>query len=419
VIGFFLRGRWNPVWLLPALCFLLLIGPVLPCQAQDNVSVQARVPPRAIAYQRSKRILGLTSMVWNLLGMGLLLRTGLSARGRDMVYHLLRRLPDAPSCAAPPPLRALALFFLGYLLAFMVWRWPAGLTNLAIERHFGFARQSVGGMLWDSLLFTLFELILLPVLWGGYWLYQRSPRRWWLWLWAALVPLLFVQIVLQPVLIAPAFHRYTPLEPGPLREKILTLAARSGITGGRVFVENTSHKTRHVNAYVTGIGPTIRIVLNDTALQELPEDQLLAMMGHEIGHYVEGHLWIKYFSSIIGAGVFLGLAAWLLPRLAERPGRRWGLCGIKDIAALPLILLFLSVFLLAQAPIENYQSRILERRADAFALRLTRANEALIRLFIGFVERDYSDPDPPRLLQFWFGSHPTLSERIAWMRRVP
>jgi Zn-dependent protease with chaperone function len=220
--------------------------------------------------------------------------------------------------------------------------------------------------------------------------------------------------VLQPILIAPLYNLYTPLAPGPLREKILALAATSGITGGRVFVEDTSRRSSHVNAYVVGLGPSTRIVLNDTALEKLPEDQLLAMLGHEMGHYVEGHIWIGFCSGAAGAGLLLALMAWILPRAAQRRGPSWGLRGLRDIAALPLIMLVLYLLQLAQDPAANAISRALEHRADAFGLRVTHLNDAMARLFVGFAERDFSDPDPPLLLHLWFGTHPTLKERIQF-----
>src|SRR5262249_42326090 len=160
-------------------------------------------------------------------------------------------------------------------------------------------------------------------------------------------------IVLQPVVIAPLFNRYTPLAPGPLRSHILELAAKSGIASSRVFVEDTSRRTSHVNAYVVGLGPSTRIVLNDTALQQLPEDQLLAMLGHEMGHYVEGHIWIGFCSGALGAGLLLYLMARILPWAVQRYGLSWEVRGLRDIASLPLILLVVYLLQLAQDPAAN------------------------------------------------------------------
>ncbi len=141
------------------------------------------------------------------------------------------------------------------------------------------------------------------------------------------------------------------------------------------------------------------------------------MLAHEMGHYVEGHSWINFAAGVAGAGVFLWLASRLLPWEMSRWGKRWKLQGLCDPAALPLILLTIQLFLLAQDPIENVLSRALEHRADAFALRLTGDGDSLARLFVRFAEIDYSDPNPPAILHFWFGTHPTLSQRIAFALR--
>jgi Zn-dependent protease with chaperone function len=396
-------------------------APVIRAAPQSQAGVRdpyvPRVPARAIAYHRSQYALALYGIAWKLLGLWLLVQTGLSVRMRDAVYRTLRlRLPEAD---APPPFRALALFFVLYAALLLLWSLPYRLAWLALEHRYGFSRQSVIGFFGDALLDMVFSYVSIPLFWGGYWLYARSPRRWLWWLWALLVPLLFFQMILQPVVIAPAYNRFTPLAPGNLHDDILALAARAGITGGRVFVEDTSRRTRHVNAYVTGLGPTTRIVINDTALQTLPEDQLLAMVGHEMGHYVECHIWVHFVTGVFGAGFFLWLAARLIPGLVLEWGRRHGLRGVIDLAALPVIALTLTLFLLAQAPIENAISRTLEHRADAFGLRVTHLNDATARLLVGFAERDYTDSDPPALFQFWFGSHPPLAERIAFARKYP
>lgn len=424
-------GRLLPILLAAILCFLLSTTYSAPLPAQPKVAqtdtaapstaliappppprdpYTPQVPPQAIAYQRKGYALALFGLCWNLLGLWTLLQSGLAARLRDAVA---RRFPAWPP---PPSFRAVALYFLGFTLFVQLWRLPIGLARLALEHQYGFARQGVGGYLADEALDTLFALLAIPLVWGGYRLYARSPRHWWQWLWAALIPLIFLVIVLQPLVIAPAYNRYTPLAPGPLRDKILALAAKAGITAGSVFVENTSRRTNHVNAYVYGLGPTTRIVLNDTALRLLPEDQLLAMVGHEMGHYVEGHIWFGFLGAALGAGVFLWLTARLLPWLALRKAARWRIRGVGDLAALPLVYLVMSAFLLAQSPLEAAISRYQEHRADAFGLRITGLSDATARLFVGFAERDYSDPDPPTLLHFWFGSHPTLTERIAFAR---
>ncbi len=270
----------------------------------------------------------------------------------------------------------------------------------------------------DSVISLAFGLLAVPLIWVAYRVYARFPRTWWIWIWLLMAPLLYVIVVLEPVLFAPMFNRYTPMANGPVKADILALADRAGVRNASVLIENTSTRTRHVNAYVTGLGPSARIVINDTAIRELPEDQLLAMISHELGHYVEHHILVGYISSLFGLGAFLWICSFVFPWIARRHPL-WGSRGIYDLAMLPALMLFISLFLIVQSPIENAISRTLEHRADAFGLRLTHLNAATARLMVGFAERDYSDPDPPKLLHFWFGSHPTLNERIAFALVLP
>lgn len=376
----------------------------LSAQTTPRVSTyEPHVSPRAIAYQRAVRIQSLSASAWSLIGLGLFWATSCSVRLRNRVQ---------PRSTNPPSLRSVLLFGLLLLLALSLWNMPLHLIGFRREHQFGFSNQSLLGFLWDWCLNFGLSLLILPLLWGGYWLHARSPRRWWLWAWIGLIPLLCFQLLLYPLYISPLYHHYTPLPESPLKQKIQQLAEQAGIGQSTLLLEDTSRRTRHVNAYVTGIGTGARMVLNDTALQTLPEDQLLAVMGHEMGHFVERHVWVGLVSSVIGAGCFLWLASWIFPRLARRYSGR--VEGIYDLALLPLILLTLSLFLLLQSPIASYESRLLERRADAFGLRLTGLKEATARLHVGFAERDYIDPDPPLLLQIWFGTHPTVRERIAF-----
>ncbi len=370
------------------------------------------IPPRAIAYQRMSRVIGLTGIGWSVLGLWLFLSTKASTRFRSYLYRVLKRpLPEAES---PPAFRILALYVVGFLLCWHLWNLPFALASRAVEAHYGFLRQDLGGYLHDTFLNLLLELQMIPFVWGGYWLYTRSPKKWWRWAWAIITPLLLFQFIIQPILIMPMYNTYTPLPDSPLKRSILELAGRAGIPKTRVFVEDTSRRTAHVNAYVIGLGVSRRIVLNDTSLMELPDDQILAMTGHEMGHYLEGHIWVNFASSVLGAGFFLWLFARILPLQTERLRRRGIVTHATDVAGLPMLLLTVTLFLLLQYPIVNLESRYLEHRADAFALRTTHLKEATARLQVGFAERDYADPDPPRLLHLWFGTHPTIRERIEF-----
>src|SRR5579859_4924221 len=296
-----------------------------------------RIPPRAIAYQQTRRLLTLEATGWEWLGLWVLLRSGVSTRLRSAVYRLTRR-PE-PEGERPPPFRALFLYYLAFMLLMLLWNLPAGLASWSTEHRYGFSHESLSGFLQDEGLNYVLNLFPVLLIWGGCRLYAASPQRWWLRIWGIVAPLIVFFVIVQPVVIAPLYNHYTPLKPSPVRDHLLDLAAKAGISGANVYVEDTSKRTAHVNAYVTGVGPTTRIVLNDTALQSLSEDELLAVMGHEMGHYVEGHIWFLTALSIAITFVFLLLLSRLLPLLASRGGRALRIHGMTDLAALPMIFL--------------------------------------------------------------------------------
>ncbi|HLJ54028.1 MAG TPA: M48 family metallopeptidase [Chthonomonadaceae bacterium] len=381
------------------------------------------LPARAYAYHRANRILVFVGIAWRLAGFLLLLGMGISARLRNAAERFWWRLrsgapPGEERRRRPraPAFVATAAYYLLYSVYWLVWSLPVGLADLAVERRFGFSDETLQLYLKDDLIGLCRGWVMIPVIWVGYRIYLRWPRAWWLVLSALLVPISLFVTVVYPVVISPLYNHYTPLPAGPLRSELQALAARAGIRNATVLVEDTSLRTSHVNAYVTGIGPSARIVLNDTALQELPRDQILAMVGHEMGHYAERHVLISAAAGAVGTAIILWLLARLLPPLAERCGRRFRLRGLSDLAALPLIFLAIYLVGLAGEPVSSALSRTLEHRADAYGLRLTGLDDATARLMVGFAERDLTDPDPPPLLHLWFGTHPTLKERIAFAR---
>lgn len=393
------------------LCGFVLLACPLALLAAPTPSIPIHVPPRAIAYQRLGYALGFFGIFWHILGLWLILQFGIAAKLREWSYRVTRR---AFAVNKLPPLRTLAFFYATLSFLFLLWQMPLSLAGLELERYFHFARETWATWLSDTLLSWIISLPLILIIWIGYAIYVRTPKRWWLWLWIALIPLILFNNIIQPVLIAPLFNHYRPLPAGPLRQSIEQLALKAGIHHAAILVENTSKRTIHVNAYVTGIGPTTRIVIDDTALKTLPPDQLLVMVAHEMGHYVEKHVWIETISNILGAGILLWILAVIFPKLLQRFGTQWQLQGPTDLASLPLFLLCLYLLIQLQMPLANMESRYLEHRADAFALRLTHQNNAMAQLFIGFAERDYEDPNPPKLIQWWYGTHPSLQSRVQF-----
>jgi STE24 endopeptidase len=359
--------------------------------------------PEIVAYNRTWYALYFLGTAWQFLGLALMVRLRFGPRLRDRVERRTRaRL-----------LRA-ALFYGVFSLLMLLWNLPLGVYAYVFERSYGFATLSPLRWLADRGIGWLFGLLNILAVWFGYLLLERSPRRWWLWLWLASVPWTLTMIVLYPVLIAPAYNTFRPLRNTELRDKLLALASKAGIEGARVYEVDSSRRTTKLNAYVAGLGPTKRIVLWDTTLRALSDDEILAIMGHEMGHYVLGHVWWNFGAGVAGAFVLLWLLSRMLPWAIRRFGPRAEIRSPHDLAGLPLALLLLQLLLFLQTPVESAFSRWQEHQADRYGLELTHLNAPMARAFITFVQRDYADPDPPRFIVFWLSSHPPLRERVEY-----
>jgi Zn-dependent protease with chaperone function len=274
---------------------------------------------------------------------------------------------------------------------------------------------------WDRLKEGLVSFaIMAPLVVALYALIRRQPRRWWFSFWLLSIPVTILLVLVAPVLLDPIFRNYEPLRNTELREKILALASEAGIEGGRVYQVDMSRETKTINAYVTGLGATKRIVLWDTTLERLTEDEILFIMGHEMAHYVYNHVYWGTGLSIAGS---LGLF-FLLDRLARACLARWGpLCsvrGLDDVASLPCLMMVLTLLQLFGMPTMGAISRTMETQADRFGLQITGDGRAAARAFIKLSEHNLSLPSPPPFIRFWLYTHPTLQERIdmalAWDR---
>ncbi len=391
---------------------VLLLLPAQVALAGANLPAQfiPHVPQRAITYQRIDEGLGLFSLLWVLLGIWLFIKCGASGRAGTFAEGRYRENNKHTA----PHLVVVAIYYTLFSLWQVVWMLPIAIISHVVEMHFGFSNETWLLFSKNEFLYWVFNLSRILLIWGGYQLFCRCGDNWWKWLFVILIPVQFAGIVLSPVLISPLFNHFTPLRSGTLRTEIQQLALKAGIPHSTILVENTSIRSNHVNAYVTGLGPTARIVIDDNSLRLLPNSQILAMVGHEMGHYVEHHIWILFISNVIGSGLLLWLVYRLLPWIDKLATSRLRLQGILDIRALPLVTTTLFILLQLQMPLANAESRILEHRADAFGLRLTHLNKPMALLFVGFAERDYADPNPPALLQWWYGTHPTLNSRIRF-----
>ncbi len=250
-------------------------------------------------------------------------------------------------------------------------------------------------------------------------LIRRLRRHWWIAAAVSAVVLGIASLWLFPVLVDPLFNNFQRLPAGHLRSEVLQLARQSGVDVGEVYEIDASKRTTGVNAYVNGIGHTKRVVLYDNLIKEFPPDQVRSVVAHELGHQAHHDIWrgLAWLALVAPAATFLAQA------LAERIGAEQGLADPSrrpGPAVLPAVALSLALVSFALGSASNALSRQVEASADAFSLRLTRNPAAFIALERKLAVTNLAQPDPPKLLQLVFGTHPTTQERIgigeAWAR---
>lgn len=331
----------------------------------------------------------------------LLLATGWSARMRNLAERVTRFTP----------LRT-ALYWVQFLVVTSILGFPltvyAGFTR---EHAYGLATQGFGSWFGDQL-----KGLAVGLVFGGvfavviYAVLRRATRSWWIW--GSVVTLLFLMFgaLIAPVYISPLFNTYTALADPRVTAPILSMARANGIPAGEVYQVNASRQSTRVSANVSGFLGTERITLNDNLLRRASLPEIEAVMGHEMGHYVLNHVYkgILFFSIVVVVG--FALLRWSSTRVLARWGALWGLRGVDDIAALPLLALLVTIYGLLLTPIMNSYIRTQEYEADIFGLNAAAQPDgaASIALKLG----EYRKLDPGPLEEFVFFDHPSGRTRI-------
>jgi STE24 endopeptidase len=299
-------------------------------------------------------------------------------------------------------------------------------SGFELEQRFGLSTETFASWLGDwgkgqgiNLISGIF------VVWILFAIIRRSPSRWWLYFWLVTIPLVLGLILIEPMVIDPLFFKFTPLEETQpsLTARVELMLYRAGlqIPTSRIFEMNASTKTKALNAYVNGIGASKRVVVWDTTLKSLNEDETLLVLGHETGHYVLGHIARGFVLFELGALVAFGIGFKLVERLVKRLGPRTGLEGVGDLAALPVLLFVLTLLSFLSTPVYCGFSRQVEHQADQFGLEVAHGivpdpNAAEARSLQILGEQDLEEPDPPAFIKFWLYTHPPLDERIRFAR---
>jgi len=391
-----------------------------PAVTQANPATQTSVytlPPDKLA--KSKALYDLRSKLriidtaYSLLVLLALLALGIAAKYRDWAERVSKyRFVQALIFV---PLLMLTLSVLGL---------PLAAYQQHISRQYGLSVQGWGSWFGDVLKGQMVSLIIfVPLIWLFVTLIRWSSRWWWFFAWLFTVPLVVFLIFLSPIVIDPLFNKFEPLDKSnpQLVDAIEQVTKRGGleIPRDRMFLMKASEKVTTLNAYVTGFGPSKRVVVWDTTIKNASTPETLFVFGHEMGHYVLNHIVIGIAATAVG--MFVGfyvlylLANWAFPRFQQR----WHMRELVDWAAVPMLFLIFSLLTLISQPIGSTFSRQLEHNADIYGLEVTHginanSQESAAHAFQVLGELALSYPYPSDFYVFWYADHPPIRDRVPF-----
>jgi STE24 endopeptidase len=311
------------------------------------------------------------------------------------------------------------------LLLFLVLQLPLEMYGHRLSLAYGLSVQQWGSWFGDwlkslGLLLFLFTLALSLL----YWLIRNSPRWWWLWFWLISIPVIVFIVFIAPVVIEPMFNHFDPLEPRQpqLVAEIEKVTQRGGLTipRDRMYEMRASEKVTTLNAYVSGLGASKRVVVWDNTIKDMTIPQTLYVFGHEMGHYVLNHIWkgISFTLFLLLIGLYLGARAaeWSV----RRNGARFGIRTLSDWASLPLLILIFMLFSFFMGPMGSAYSRHLEHQADQYGMEVIHGivanpNQTAAQTFQALGENSIDYPYPSRLLIFWTYDHPAIPDRLQFV----
>lgn len=366
---------------------------------------------RAIALSRIRNILDLAGSIWGIVFLWLLLALRAWQGIEKWAQGISRRRWVQG-----------LVFFAAYILITALAGAAIDAIGNHYERAYGISVQGWGSWLGDqgkALALTL--LFAVPILLLFNWIVRRW-RRYWLGIWVITLPILVFALLILPLLV-PLFYKQEPLEKNhaALVEKIETLVARTGIDipASRMYLIKASAKSTGINAFVAGIGPTKRYVMWDTATDQMPDDEVLFVFGHESGHYVLHHIPKELAGD--AAGLFFlywacaGCATWLV----RRYGARWGAVDLASRTGFVVLLFTVSIAIFVTEPVSSAFSRYFEHQADVYGQEAIHGivadpQKTAVAAFNKLGESWLDDPNPNPLIEFWLYDHPSTQHRAQF-----
>ncbi len=397
-------------------------SPVQSTAGQSAISAQNangdvyQLPPEKLAkakvLARIRTALDIGGSLWGLLILWLILRMRYAARLAGWAESKLKRRW----------MQGL-LFFAALLVILTALGWPLDATGHAVSVHFGISVQGWGSWLGDQLkALGLTVVIGSLVLLLFNWVVRKSPKKYWLWLWVVTLPLLVLSIFVTPLL-EPLFNKYEPLSAHheELVQKLEEVVQRTGtnIPPDRMYLMKASEKTNGLNAYVSGMGATKRIVVWDTTAGRVPDDEVMFIFGHESGHYVLQHIPKSLAISAVSLFFAYWICAWAAERLVRRNGVCWGITAVSERAGFVVLLFTLSVLGFVTTPVSNAISRYFEHQADVYGQEAIHGlvpdpQATAVRAFNALGAAWLEDPNPGKLVEVWEYNHPTVQERAKF-----
>jgi len=360
-----------------------------PARAQSN------------AYFEGGYWLSLADLAWTLGVSGLLLWLGLSARIRDWVAERTHsRIYQA------------ILYVAAYIAIAFTAQFPLAVYEGFFREHaYGLSNQNFVAWLGDTgiglALTFVAAVIFVPLLYAAI---RRARESWWLWGAGLVIAFQIVTAVIYPIYIAPLFNHYNPLPDSPLKTQILSLARANDIPADNVWVMDASRQSNRISANVSGFLGTTRITLNDNLLKQGSSDEILAVLGHEMGHYVMGHILRALLLTGLLTVIAFAFMHWGFRFAAELFGGQWQVRRVDDIAGLPLLIALASLFFFIATPLTNSIVRTAEHQADIFGLDAVRKPDAFATAMLKL--STYRKLEPGKWEEIMFFDHPSGRTRV-------
>jgi len=352
------------------------------------------------SYNRIKRWLGIADFGIGLLLLVMLLATDWSATLRDLAYR----------GASQNYSFAVFLYVLMLIVLSKIVGVPFEYYGFRLEHQYHLSNQRLGSWLWDEFKGLLIGLVLATIVVELLYLLIRHVQHWWIVAWAMFLGLFVLLAQLAPVVLFPIFYKFEPMENEELRRRLVLLSERAGTRVRGVYKWKLSEKSKKANAALTGLGATRRIILADTLLDQYSDDEIEAVLAHELGHHVHRHI-LK--SILVQAGITL-FGFWLANEVLRYAVERWNMFEtMSDFANLPLLVLVSTILSFLLMPALNAYSRFNERQADRYCFQSVAGVEPFISAMTKLADQNLAEKTPSRWVEWLFHSHPAIAKRIA------